>query len=457
MRSRVMRIIVLVALATLLTGVMQACAPATPQIVEKIVKETVVVEKEVAVEKKVVETVVVEKEVEKQTSWKDLPYIKVGSPGPFTGPTAGMGLDIKDGLNFAVERMNAAGGVLGKEIQVIYSDIKSQSSEECELAFEALTRENVAALFPGANFLGTACVHAAGQREPPTFHDCASKEFVDVVIANQPEYNNVFQMCASERYYGPNAYDVITGKLDYELPNKKAALLGGDITYDMYIQQAFKEKAEANGWEIILNDTYPYETTEFGPQLAKIRAENPSVIFGCLTSQGSAVAFMNQFLQNPTNSLVYIQWSPASPQFIGTLQEKANGIVWQTLVATLPTPENKQWEADFEARYGRLPGATLPGALDDHLGIWKIAVETCGDPYDFACVNDYIHKLADHPYKGRLGLYGMNAEIGGWEALNGTDWIPLHFLQIQDKRNVTLYLGLNAVEGTKFIVPPWIK
>ncbi len=423
------------------------CAPAAPQVVEKQV--TVVVEKE----KIVKETVVVKAE----QKWEDWQYIKIGSPGPFTGPNAGIGLDVKDGLTLAVEKMNAAGGVLGKPVQIYFSDIKSQSSEECETAFEALNRENAVAFFPGANFIGTACVQAAGVREQPTFHDCASKEYVDMVLANLPKYGNVFQMCASERYYGPNAFEVLTSKLGYQFPNKKVALLGGNITYDMYIQKAFKEAAVKAGWEVILDDTYPYDNTEFGPQLAKIRAEKPAIIFGCLTSQPSSVAFMNQFLQNPTNSLVYIQWSPASPEFINTLQDKANGVVWQTLVATLPTAENKAWEKEFTTRFGRMPGATLPAVVDDHLNIWKLAVESCKSPIAYDCINKYINTLQDHPYKGKVGRYGMNTEMKGYEAIAGNDWIPLHFLQIQNKANLTLFLGLTPVEGTKFIVPPWIK
>jgi hypothetical protein len=44
--------------------------------------------------------------------------------------------------------------------------------------------------------------------------------------------------------------------------NKKVALLGEDITYDMYIQQG-ANKARSAGWEVVLDDTYAYGNTEF--------------------------------------------------------------------------------------------------------------------------------------------------------------------------------------------------
>jgi branched-chain amino acid transport system substrate-binding protein len=280
---------------------------------------------------------------------------------------------------------------------------------------------------------------------------------VQAVLDNLPEYRNVFQMCASEASYGPNAYHVMTTAIPWKFPNHKIALLGGDITYDMIIQKSAREAFEAAGWEVVLDDTYPYGTTEFGAQLARIRAENPAIIFGVITSVDSSVAFMNQFLANPTNSLVYIQWSPASPEFIGLLGEKANGVLWQTLAAYLPTPENEKWVSAFKARYGRLPGATWPAAMEDHLRIWKAAVESCGSPVAYDCINDYIVHLADHPYEGRMGRYGMNPEFEYAEALTGDDWIPMHFIQIQNQENHTLYLGTRPVEGEAFQLPPWIQ
>ena len=61
MRTRTLVVTSSLLIVALMLSILGGCAPATPQVVEKVVKETVVVEKEVAVEKKVVETVVVEK------------------------------------------------------------------------------------------------------------------------------------------------------------------------------------------------------------------------------------------------------------------------------------------------------------------------------------------------------------------------------------------------------------
>lgn len=385
--------------------------------------------------------------------------IKIGVPTLMTGWGAPMGADIMAGIGMAVEKVNAEGGVLGKKIEIVYADTKNTTAEDCALAAQSLAKAGVVAFFPGA-FYGPACPIEFANYDQPLMHGAASKEVVDPIAENLEKYGNVFQVSASEEAFGPNAFITMTN-LPYDYPNKKVALLGGDISYDMMIKDGIAKLAEENGWEIVMNDTYPYGTTEFGSQLAKIRIEEPAIIFGCITSVDSAVAFINQFLQNPTDSLIFIQWAPVAAEFIQLLGEKSNGVLWQTEYAFLPTKANFDWAAEFKAEFGREPGAAWPAMMEDMLHIWIKAVNEVGDPTNYKAINAYIRALSDHPYEGRVGRYGINPERN--EGLAGADWIPLHLYQIQDQKNVLLYLGTKAFEGSdavpkpEFIIPPWIK
>ncbi|OGN71787.1 MAG: hypothetical protein A2X25_02485 [Chloroflexi bacterium GWB2_49_20] len=382
--------------------------------------------------------------------------VKVGAPIMITGVGAAMGLEIQDGAKLAVEKLNETGGVLGCQIELVFADVKGTSAEDCALAAQVMDENDVVFYIAGAYF-SPACIDEFGKREPLLMHNSASKDMNDVVIANLPEYRNIFATCADEYAYGPNAFDVLVNqvgpKLGFEFPNKKVALLGGDITYDMYIQAGAKKAFEAAGWESVLNDTYPYGNTEFGSQLARIRAEKPAVVMGQITSIDSAVAFMNQFLTNPTNSLVYDQWAPASSEYITLLGEKANGVTWQTLLDILPQNKDSYYPR-FQKEFGRLPGTFAP-LTEDHFGIWKAAVESCGDFKAFDCIDTYVEQLDQHPYVGLAGRYGMDPATHVGRA--GDDWLPVQFIQIQDQKNVTLYLGSKPMEGTAFQTPPWFK
>ncbi len=385
--------------------------------------------------------------------------IKIGVPTLMTGWGAPMGADIMAGIGMAVEEVNANGGVLGKKLEIVYADTKNTSAEDCALAAQSLNQAGVVAFFPGA-FYGPACAVEFANFKQPLLHATASKEVVDPIAEDISKYGSVFQVSASEEAFGPNAFTDMT-QLAYDYPNHKVALLGGDISYDMLIKEGIAKQAKASGWEIVMDDTYPYGNTEFGAQLTKIRSEDPAIIFGCITSVDSAVAFVNQFLQNPTKSLIFLQWSPVASEFIQLLGDKSNGLLWQTEYAYLPTKANFDWVAAFKTEFGREPGMAWPALMDDMLHIWINAVNSVGSATDYTAINNYIRALSDHPYQGRAGRYGINPARN--EGLSGADWLPIHFYQIQNQTNTLLFLGTSpftgsdAVPAGSFIVPPWIK
>jgi branched-chain amino acid transport system substrate-binding protein len=385
--------------------------------------------------------------------------IRIGVPTMMTGPGAPMGADIIAGIGMAVENVNEKGGVLGRTLEIVYADIKDTNSEDGRMGAMLLDNAGVVAFFPGG-FYDPSCVIEFAKYNQPLLHASATKETVDPIAANLQEYGNVFQVCASEKNLGSNAFvNLIT--LPYNYPNKKVALLGSDISYDMQVQQGFVWHAQENGWEIVLNDSYPFGSTRFDSQLTRIRAEDPAIIIGSISSTESAVEFVNQFLQNPTNSLIFLHWSPVASKFISTLGEKANGILWQTEFGYLPTKENMMWVDKFIAEFSREPGMAWPAMMDDMLHIWIKAVEYAEDPTNYSKVIEYIRDLGQHPYRGQAGTYGINPERN--EGLSGLEWLPIHTYQVQDQKNVLLFLDTKPFEGTdavaagKFQMPPWIK
>lgn len=385
--------------------------------------------------------------------------IRIGVPTMMTGPGAPMGADIIAGIGMAVENVNRQGGVLGRKLEIIYADIKDTNPEDSRMGAQLLANANVVAFFPGG-FYAPSCVIEFAKYKQPLLHASAIKETVDTIATNLKEYGNIFQMCASEDNLGTNAFNNLIS-LPYEYPNNKVAVLGSDISYDMRLQQEIVRRAQKDGWEIILNDSYPFGSTRFDSQLARIRAEDPAIIFGCITSTESAIEFVNQFLQNPTNSLILLHWSPVASKFIHSLGERANGILWQTEYGYLPTEENSKWVQRFTSEFGREPGVGWPAMMDDMLNIWIKAVEHAGDPTNYEAVISYIRNLSSHPFQGRTGRFGIIPERN--EGLSGSDWLPIHIYQIQNQKNILLYLdtepfqGNNVAATQSFIVPPWIQ
>jgi len=385
--------------------------------------------------------------------------IRIGVPTMMTGPGAPMGLDIIAGIGMAVESVNNKGGVLGRKLEMVYADIKDTNSGDSRMGAQLLANAEVVAFFPGG-FLDPSGVIEFARYKQPLLHASAMKKTVDPIAASLTEYGNVIQVCASEEGLGSNAFFNLTS-LPYDYPNRKVAVLGSDICYDMYLQQGIVRSAQKNGWEIILNDSCSFRSTRFDSQLRRIRAEEPAIVFGCISSTESAIEFIKQFLKNPVNSLIFLHWSPVASRFIHGLGDMANGILWQTEFGYLPTEENVQWVRRFESEFGREPGIAWPAMMDDMLNIWVKAVEHAGDPTNYDKIIEYIRNLSNHPYHGRTGKFGINAERN--EGLSGPEWLPVHLYQIQNQKNVLLYLdtepfiGNEVVAAGKFVVPPWIR
>src|SRR5262245_552959 len=69
--------------------------------------------------------------------------VKVGVFGPMTGDAAAYGQSLKEGVEIAVKEVNAAGGVLGKKIEIIYGDDTGKPEQAVNVAMRLATRDEV--------------------------------------------------------------------------------------------------------------------------------------------------------------------------------------------------------------------------------------------------------------------------------------------------------------------------
>src|ERR1700710_3264238 len=70
--------------------------------------------------------------------------IKSGVDGPFTGGSSSMGVSMRDGVKLAADEINKAGGVLGRQIQLVERDDEAKNERGVPIAQEKINREKVA-------------------------------------------------------------------------------------------------------------------------------------------------------------------------------------------------------------------------------------------------------------------------------------------------------------------------
>ena len=71
--------------------------------------------------------------------------IKIGVSGPFSGGSSSMGVSMRDGVRLATDEINKAGGVLGRQLQLIERDDEAKNERGVQIAQEMINKEKVAA------------------------------------------------------------------------------------------------------------------------------------------------------------------------------------------------------------------------------------------------------------------------------------------------------------------------
>src|SRR5476649_2520752 len=119
--------------------------------------------------------------------------IKIGVSGPFTGGSAPMGVSMRDGVKLAVADINAKGGVLGRQLQMVERDDEAKPERGVQIAQELINKEKVVAT---VGFINTG-VALASQRfyqeaKIPVIDNVATGTVVTKQFVDQPE-NYVFR------------------------------------------------------------------------------------------------------------------------------------------------------------------------------------------------------------------------------------------------------------------------
>jgi branched-chain amino acid transport system substrate-binding protein len=129
--------------------------------------------------------------------------IKIGVSGPFTGGSSSMGVSMRDGVKLAVEEINKAGGVIGRQLQIIERDDEAKNERGVQIAQELINKEKVAAT---VGFINTG-VALASQRfyqeaKIPVMNNVATGSLVTHQFDDQPE-NYIFRNAAHDSIQAP--------------------------------------------------------------------------------------------------------------------------------------------------------------------------------------------------------------------------------------------------------------
>jgi len=382
---------------------------------------------------------------------------KIGVLAPLTGGAAADGNEMVNGAKLAVEEINAAGGVAGYKLDVIVGDTQDQQADAVTSAFERLAGDQdvnvmMTGYASGSNFE----IEMMAEQEMPYLIAANSAQTHDIIAPNPDKFPTVWSLTPSYDAYNTEMVPVIKGLQDsgkLKLANNKVALISSDNPYSKTIMEGLKASFEAAGWTVTSADLLPFgEINDWRAFLARVRQDSPALVINTDYQPGNAAKFLTQFLEQPTNSLVFIQYAPSVPEFLDLTKERATGIVYNLLGGVLNTPKNPraaEVSGKYKAKYGNEPGSYGP-ALYEEVYIYADALKKVGDPTKRLEIGKAMGETQKQIASGML-KFDPKTHL----AVQGNDAIPIQFFQIWDGERILFY-PTDYASG-EFRSPPWMK
>lgn len=201
--------------------------------------------------------------------------IKIGANLELSGGVASYGQSASEGLQLALDEINKKGGVIGKKLELVKVDNKSDAAEATSAAIKLVSQDKVAAIIGAATSTNTlAQVQVAQDNKVPLLTPTGTNP----TITNKDGKVNdfVFRTCFIDPFQGTVAANFATNELKVK---KAAVLIDSSSDYAKGLATAFKKSFKKNGGEIIAEEAYVAKDTDFHAILTRIKAKNPEFIF----------------------------------------------------------------------------------------------------------------------------------------------------------------------------------
>ena len=206
------------------------------------------------------------------SSKKDADKYYIGGIGPTTGATAIYGTAVKNGAQIAVDEINAAGGINGKQIEYRFEDDQNDA-EKAVNAYNTLKDWGMQML------VGTTttapCIAVAGKTASDNvFQITPSASSTDVLSSGN---GNVFQVCFTDPNQGVASAQYIA---ENKLATKIGIIYDSSDVYSSGIEEKFEAEAKTQGLNIVSKAAFTADSkTDFGTQLQKAKDAGADLLF----------------------------------------------------------------------------------------------------------------------------------------------------------------------------------
>jgi branched-chain amino acid transport system substrate-binding protein len=298
--------------------------------------------------------------------------IRIGVVTPLSGTYAGIGQQVRWGLELAANEVNAAGGINGRKIELIFEDEEANPSVAVQKAEKLIQVNKVDFLTGTVNSGSTLAVGQLAERSGKLIATTVS--FADSITGDRCS-PNVFRVNARAGQQSA----ALAAWVSKEKPKATVYFLGPDYEMGRSTVAAFKANVQRVGGNPVGEVFAPLDTKDYTQYFGQLRAARAQVLYTSVAGNDTVRLFTQLAEFGLLKNLTVLGASgTVTSQNIGAIGKAAEGFVTGVgYSAEIDTPENKKFVAAFRAAYKADPD--LYGA--DSYGViyaYKAAVEKAG-------------------------------------------------------------------------------
>ena len=206
------------------------------------------------------------------SSKKDADKYYIGGIGPTTGATAIYGTAVKNGAQIAVDEINAAGGINGKQIEYRFEDDQNDAEKSVN-AYNTLKDWGMQMLV--GTTTTTPCIAVAGKTASDNLFQITPSASAPSVLSSGN--GNIFQVCFTDPNQGIASAQYIA---ENKLAKKVGIIYDSSDVYSSGIEEKFEAEAKDKGLQIVSKAAFTADSkTDFGTQLQKAKDAGADLLF----------------------------------------------------------------------------------------------------------------------------------------------------------------------------------
>jgi branched-chain amino acid transport system substrate-binding protein len=347
--------------------------------------------------------------------------IKIGVIGPFTGGSSSMGVSMRDGVTLAANQINAAGGVLGKKIELVLRDDEAKNERGVEIAQEFINNTKVVA---AVGYINTG-VALASQRffqeaKIPVINNVATGTLVTHQFDKEPD-NFVFRNAAPDVIQAPMIVEEAVTRRGF----KKVAILADSTAYGDLGRKDLTAALEAKGVTPVASEKFNIKDTDMTAQLLKAKEAGAEVILTYAIGPELA-SIANSMAKIGWKKPMIGSWTLSMANFIDTAGKNGNGATMpQTFIQDPNTPTRKAFIDDylkeFKPKKGRIDSPVSAAQGYDSIYLLAAAIKQAGGT-DGVKIKEALENLST-PVNGVVTVYNKPFTKTDHEAITAN--IPL--------------------------------